>query len=152
MNITFVASGSAETAETILRALPEWFGIEEATQAYIEFAASHPTWIAHNDDGEAIGFLSIEQPFPHAAEIHVMGVLSQYHRQGIGRALTEAAEAHLRENGVQFLQVKTLSSDHPDAGYARTRQFYLGMGFMPLEVFPTLWGKHTPCLQLIKAL
>jgi GNAT superfamily N-acetyltransferase len=152
MKIERRESGSAAEAEKILRALPEWFGIEESTQAYIAFADDHVTFIARNEDENPIGFLSIEQHFPHAAEIHVMGVLPDYHRQGVGRTLTEATEDYLREQGVQFLQVKTLSSDHPDERYARTRQFYLSMHFMPLEIFPTLWGERIPCLQLIKSL
>lgn len=152
MTIEKAETGSAAVAEKILRALPAWFGIEESTRAYIAFADEHLTFIARNDVNEAIGFLSVEQHFSHAAEIHVMGVLPDYHRQGIGRALTEAAEDYLRGQGVQFLQVKTLSSDHPDEGYARTRRFYLGMDFIPLEVFPTLWGKGTPCLLLVKSL
>ncbi len=45
---------------------------------------------------------------------------------------------------VEFLQVKTLSAKHPDAGYGRTRQFYLAMGFRPLQEFPTLWGEANP--------
>ena len=51
-----------------------------------------------------------------------------------------------------FLQVKTLSDKHPDAGYAKTRAFYLAMGFRLLEEFPDLWGPTNPCWQLMKAL
>jgi ribosomal protein S18 acetylase RimI-like enzyme len=87
---------------------------------------------------------------PAAAEIHVMAVLPTHHRQGIGRALVTTAEAHLQQQGVRFLQVKTLSEKHPDAGYAKTRAFYQGMGFTPLEEFVDLWGEGYPCLQMLK--
>ena len=149
--IQSVMTGSGEHAEAILRALPKWFGIEEATQHYIDFANENLTFIATVDE-KVIGFLSIEQHSPHAAEIYAMGVLPGYHRQGIGRALLQATEAHLRDNSVNFLQVKTLSDKHPDEGYAKTRQFYCGVGFVALEEFPELWGKHNPCLQMIKVI
>jgi GNAT superfamily N-acetyltransferase len=81
-----------------------------------------------------------------------MGVLPAYHRQGVGRRLIQAAEDHLRESGTLMLQVKTLSEAHPDPFYQRTRQFYLSIGFVPLETFPDLWGSDEPSLQLVKCL
>lgn len=144
-------TGSGKHAQAILRALPKWFGIEEATQRYINFANENLTFTATINE-QVVGFLSIEQHSPQAAEIYAMGVLPEYHRQGIGHALLQATEKYLRDNGVVFLQVKTLSDKHPDVGYAKTRQFYYGVGFVPLEEFPELWGKHNPCLQMIKAI
>ena len=143
--------GSGDYAEAILRALPEWFGIEEATQHYIDFANENLTFTSTVDE-QVVGFLSIEQHSLQAAEIYAMGVLPDYHRQGVGRALVQATEKYLRDNGTVFLQVKTLSDKHPDGGYAKTRQFYYGVGFVQLEEFPELWGKHNPCLQMIKAI
>ncbi|MFN8377028.1 MAG: GNAT family N-acetyltransferase [Anaerolineae bacterium] len=135
----------------ILRALPQWFGIEEATRHYIESIDTLPTFLATEDDA-AIGFLSVQRHYPQSAEIYVMGVLPQAHRQGVGRALLAAAEGWLAGESVRFLQVKTLSPRHPDEGYKKTRAFYAGVGFVPLEEFPTLWGEHNPCLMLIKYL
>lgn len=65
---------------------------------------------------------------------------------------SELCEPILRAQKVEFLQAKTLSAKHPDVGYGRTRQFYLAVGFRPLEEFPDLWGEANPCLQLIKYL
>jgi len=135
--------------EPILRALPDWFGIEEATQQYVRDTAVLPTFIA-NATKQPVGFLTIKQHSDYAAEIQVMGVLPEWHRRGVGQTLLAASEAHLKQLGVEYLQVKTLSSRHPDKFYGRTRAFYLSMGFRPLEEFPTLWGEATPCLQLIK--
>ena len=48
--------------ETVLRDLPEWFGIEDATSAYIRDVASLPTFgIA----GEAILALKLHTLSPH---------------------------------------------------------------------------------------
>lgn len=144
-------TGVASLCEPILRSVPEWFGIEDANQHYLDYVNQNPTFIAMKDN-TPVGFLAIEQHFPQSAEIYVMIVHRDYHRQGIGRALIDAAEKHLKASGTRFLQVKTLSDKHPDEGYKLTRAFYLGVGFVPLEEFPTLWGEHNPALQMVKAL
>lgn len=143
--------GKATVCEPILRALPEWFGIEEATQQYIRDIEELPTLLAVSD-GEVIGFLTIRQHTEYAGEIHVMGVRQKVQRRGIGRALVDEAEEYLRECGVEYLQVKTLSSARPNENYRQTREFYAAMGFRPLEEFPLLWGEANPCLQMVKRL
>ena len=82
----------------------------------------------------------------------MIGVLADRHRGGIGRALLAAAEGWLRERGVRYLTVKTLSSTDPDPGYAGTRAFYEATGFVPLMELPTLWGAGNPCLVMLKTL
>jgi coenzyme F420-0:L-glutamate ligase / coenzyme F420-1:gamma-L-glutamate ligase len=130
----------------VLRDLPEWFGIEAATRAYVEAAASLTTFAA--GDGDA--FLSLKLHSPRAAEIHVMGVRRERQRQGLGSALVRAAEAWCAAHRVDYLQVKTIAQTEPDENYARTRDFYEAMGFTPLEVFPGLWDAANPALQLVK--
>lgn len=149
LQITGPILGLSAVCAPILRALPEWFGIEAATQDYIETIETLPTLLAEMD-GQPVGFLTIKQHSPYAAEIYVMGVRPDAHRCGVGRALQAHAETYLRQQGVEYLQVKTLSSAHPDAGYAKTRAYYLAMGFRPVEEFPTLWGEANPCLMLVK--
>ncbi|MFN8448111.1 MAG: GNAT family N-acetyltransferase [Anaerolineae bacterium] len=141
--------GQASMSEPILRALPDWFGIEEATRHYIQYTDDHPTFVAYEDE-QAAGFLALREHSVYSAEIYVMAVRPERHGRGIGRALVEAAEGHLRERGFEYLQVKTLADSHPDEGYRATRAFYQRMGFRPLEVFPTLWNPSNPCLQMIK--
>jgi ribosomal protein S18 acetylase RimI-like enzyme len=143
--------GQAAVCEPILRALPEWFGIEEATAQYVRDIDALPTFLA-SMDGEAVGFLTIKRHNAFSAEIHVMGVHPAHHHRGVGRALVRATEDHLLGQGVEYLQVKTLSDAHPDEGYARTRAFYRAMGFRPLQELPKLWGAGNPCLQMIKGL
>jgi GNAT superfamily N-acetyltransferase len=139
------------SCEGVLRALPGWFGIEEANLKYLRDIQGLPTFLAQEND-HVIGFLTLKQHTAFASEIHVMGVLPAVHRMGLGRALVEAAELHLREQGIEYLQVKTLSPKHPDQGYAKTRMFYQALGFRPLEEFPALWGAANPCLQMVKFL
>lgn len=143
--------GQAALCEPILHSLPEWFGIEEATRQYICDIEELPTFLALADD-DVIGFLTVRQHNECAAEIHVMGVHPEMHGNGVGRTLVTRVEEYLQHQGIEYLQVKTLSSTHPDENYASTRAFYFAMGFKPLEEFPTLWGDQSPCLQMIKRL
>ena len=94
--------------------------------------------------------LTLVSHSPYAAEIYVMAVLPEFHRQGIGRALIAHAEHVLAADGVEFLQVKTRGPSRPDEGYDRTRAFYSNYGFRPLEEFPDLWDSENPALQMIK--
>jgi len=141
----------AAECEPILRALPDWFGIESALQNYVREIDGLPTWLARVED-EVAGFVTLKYHSAYAAEVYVMGVTSQYQRQGLGRALVREAEAALVGEGVEYLQVKTLSPSNPDPAYARTRAFYQAMGFRPLEEFKQLWDENNPCLMMIKYL
>ena len=142
--------GKSFVCEPILCSLPQWFGIEEANAQYIRDIEVLPTFIALVDD-DVIGFLTLKQHNEYSAEIHVMGVTPRLHRKGVGRALLTRVEEYLQGQGVEYLQVKTLSDTHPDAAYARTRAFYMAVGFRPLEEFKTLWNEENPCLLMVKS-
>jgi coenzyme F420-0:L-glutamate ligase/coenzyme F420-1:gamma-L-glutamate ligase len=140
------AAERSRIAEVVLRDLPDWFGIEEATREYIETAATLRTFVAEPD----LGFLSVKQHTPAAAEIYVMGVRRTHHRAGIGRALVEEAESWCRAHGVRYLHVKTLGPSRPDEDYAATRAFYEALGFVALEELHGLWDEKNPTLVLVK--
>jgi coenzyme F420-0:L-glutamate ligase/coenzyme F420-1:gamma-L-glutamate ligase len=133
-------------AEAVLRDLPEWFGIEEATRAYIEAAATLPTFAV--EPGQ--GFLCLKQHTPHAAELYVMGVRREHHRRGIGRALLGAAESWCRAHGIRYLHVKTLGPSRSSRGYDATRAFYEAQGFVALEEIHGFWDEENPALILVK--
>jgi GNAT superfamily N-acetyltransferase len=143
--------GKSAACEPVLRGLPDWFGIEAAIVQYAAEIEALPTFLASTAEG-VIGFLSLKQHNPYAAEILVMGVKEAAHRQGVGKALVVEAEKWLREQGVEYVQVKTLGPSHSDPGYARTRAFYLALGFRPLEELNQIWDEHNPCLILVKRL
>jgi GNAT superfamily N-acetyltransferase len=140
------AEARSRLCEAVLRELPEWFGIEEATQHYIDAVADLPTFAVGDD-----AFLSLKLHTPRAAEVYVMGVRPRRHRRGLGTALLTAAEQYLREREVEYLQVKTLGPSRPSEGYERTRLFYEASGFVPLEEIHGLWEAN-PCLLLVKRL
>ncbi len=141
-------------ADVILRALPDWFGIESAIVDYVEqVAQTEDMWFwAARRASRPVGFLSLRRHNAYTAEVHCMGLLEEFHRRGIGAALVRTAEGRAQAQGMEFLTVKTLDASHPDAGYAKTRAFYAAMGFRPLEVFPTLWGEENPCVFMAKSL
>jgi GNAT superfamily N-acetyltransferase len=157
----YVTSGdhAPDTVERLLRLLPGWFGIESSNAEYVNKARELPAYLAWPDaeppadrgQRQPSGVLLAIRHFPLAAEIYLMAVDPAMHRRGGGRALIEALEADLVGDGVEFIQVKTIGSSHPDAGYAKTRQFYTGMGFHPLEEISGLWPDN-PCLIMIKSL
>jgi ribosomal protein S18 acetylase RimI-like enzyme len=125
--------------------------MEDSLIQYVKDADTMPTMLVKDGD-EVVGFLTIKKHFPESADIHCMGILPKYHRTGTGRQLVEALERHLKDEGVKIVQVKTVSADRDCASYAKTRAFYEGVGFIPLEVFPTLWDECNPCLVLVKPL
>jgi GNAT superfamily N-acetyltransferase len=145
--------GQSAVVNEILRALPDWFGIEESIVNYVKEVDALPAFLAREENSNRVaGFISIRQHFEHAAEVHLIAVHAEHHRAGLGRDLLRAAEQWLRSRGMKFLQVKTLSPARECAHYERTRKFYEAMGFVPLEEFPTLWGERNPCLMMVKGL
>ena len=144
-------SQQSKISESILRSLPQWFGIEQALIKYLEEIEKLPTLLAQIDN-RYVGFLTFKRHNQYAAELYVMGVYPKYQRCGIGCTLVCYTESILRQQNIEYWQVKTLAASHPDPFYAQTRAFYLAMGFRPLEEFTQLWGKDNPCLLMIKHL
>ena len=146
-----VEGDAGDICRTILDLLPSWFGIPEANDAYVQTAETHPSVIA-SVDGDDVGITTVKHHSAYAAEVYLMAVKPNFHRAGIGTAMLHHLEDLLATQGVEFLQVKTLSAARPDADYDKTRAFYLAYGFRPLEEFPTLWDPSNPALQLVKAI
>jgi len=144
--------GYAEYCKPVLSMLSDWFGIDEANQNYLKAIDQLPTFLALDEKQEVVGFLTVKQHYPTTAEVYITGVLPEYHRRGFGQRLLFAAENYLCNQGVMYLQVKTLSDSAPDPNYARTRAFYLAMGFNPLEELKTMWDDANPALLLVKSL
>jgi GNAT superfamily N-acetyltransferase len=137
--------------EAVLRSLPRWFGIEHALLMYARDSAVMPTF-ALAENSAVVGFLTLQEHFPHAWEIHCVAINAEVRGQGLGSRLLAHAEAWLIARGVTFLQVKTVAATSPSPYYAQTREFYARRGFTPMEIFPTLWDPHNPALQCIKVL
>jgi GNAT superfamily N-acetyltransferase len=152
-----ITSGTQDpaTVERLLAALPEWFGIESSNRAYIADAHELPTYLARpagSPGAQPVGVLLAHRHFPESAEIHLLAVAPELHRQGAGRALVASLAADLVADGCELLQVKTQGPSRPDEGYTRTRLFYASLGFLPLEERTDIWGPDNPCLFMVMPL
>ncbi len=134
----------------ILEALPDWFGIPEATEDYIAQSADKIFFCAYDQD-RPIGFLYLKETGNATVELYVMGVLKEFHRNGIGRKLFQRAKEAADEAGYSFMQVKTVQMGNYEE-YDQTNRFYLSLGFQEFEVFPELWGVQNPCQIYIMSL
>ncbi|MDU6595291.1 GNAT family acetyltransferase [Streptococcus salivarius] len=59
--------------DEVLKDLPEWFGIPESTQAYIEGAKDLQVWAAYQES-DLTGFVSLSYSSEECAEIDCLGV------------------------------------------------------------------------------
>ena len=144
------ASEKQKITRGILEALPDWFGVEESREEYIRKSADLPFYAAY-DGNQPIGFICLKEIGKDTAEICVMGVLKEYHRKGVGKALFEEAKKAAVRAGYSFLQVKTVQMGKY-ADYDATNRFYISLGFKEFEVFPTLWDEWNPCQVYVMAL
>lgn len=152
MKITEIAKDAEKQSISIqiLEALPDWFGIPEAREAYARDSAGKPFFAAFDED-KPVAFLYLKQTGRDTVELAVMGVLQEYHRKGIGSALFERAKEYAREQGYSFIQVKTVQMGKYRE-YDETNRFYRALGFKELEVFPTLWDEDNPCQIYVMAI
>ena len=131
----------------VLKDLPEWFGIPESTQAYIEGATTLQVWAAYQES-DLTGFVSLSYSSEDCAEIDCLGVKKSYQGRKVGSQLLATLESEARKK-VDYLQVKTVA-EGSNKDYDRTNVFYRSLGFKKLEIFPQLWGSQNPCQILIK--
>ena len=146
-------TGSAEKARivrSVLEALPDRFGIPEAREAYIRESGDRLLYAAY-EEGRPVGFVCLKETGRDTAELSVLGVLKEWHRQGVGRALFLRAKEAAAGKGYSFLQVKTVRMGVYEE-YDDTNRFYLAMGFKEFEVFPSLWDENNPCQVYVMSL
>ena len=77
-------------ARTVLEGLKEWFEVKESREGYIRDCVDW-MFFAAKDGDKAMGFLCLKETGKSTVELAVMGVLKDYHWQGIGRQLVEQA-------------------------------------------------------------
>lgn len=68
----------------ILRALPDWFGNEDAIADYVNKVQTMPFYAAF-DNETPVGFVAVKVHNIYTFEVCVMGVLEECHRRGIGK-------------------------------------------------------------------
>lgn len=134
----------------ILEALPEWFEIPESRVSYAKESRELP-FFADVEDDIARGFIVMKETSQYTVEICVMGVKKEYHRLGIGSKLFEAFYQSAKEQGYEFIQVKTVRAGmYPD--YDLTNAFYQKIRFRELECMEGLWDEANPCQVYVMAI
>lgn len=133
----------------IMNTLPDWFSPPEDIKKKSVIHRDMPFFVAFDGD-RAIGFIALKMHNQYTMDMYNLGVLKEYHRQGVGRAMLKAVEDYGRRNGFKFITVKTLDASAQYEPYEQTRAFYLKNGFYPLEVFPLFWNEENPCLFMAK--
>ena len=130
----------------------------------------HPRWFtqsALNDIGSAIrtdkgmvalaeekivGFATYKRIDTKTVELTWIGVYSNFHRKGIGRALLNSIEEELRREDCEVIEVDTLAATVDYEPYARTRNFYHAVGFTDVRVEPSAYKSGDDKLLLRKQL
>ena len=140
----------SEFVSSIINELKDWFEVEEPRLEYIEDSKVLPTFICFYDE-KPIGFLSLKETSKYTLELHVMGVLKEYHRHKVGTKLFEKAREYAKDNGYEFIQVKTVEMGYYDE-YDQTNHFYKSLGFKELEVIKSIWDEKNPCQIYIMSL
>ncbi len=137
-------------SRNVLEALRDWFEVDESREKYILDCAG---WIflAAKEEDQYVGFLCLKETGRETVELAVMGVLREYHRKGLGRALFEEAKKTAKEKGYSFMQVKTVK-EGVYADYDITNRFYQSLGFKEFEVIEEIWGKENPCQIYVMSL
>jgi ribosomal protein S18 acetylase RimI-like enzyme len=151
-HITYAFEDDPESKSTIcnsvLRSLPEWFGIEGAIRVYVD-GVRDLLFLKVLHGGDPVGFCAVRISYGINADLYVLGILKEFHGRGIGTGMIEHIRDHCRSSDIPYMTVKTLSERHPDANYAKTRKFYEKCGFEAFEEFPTFWGESSPCLYML---
>ena len=137
-------------ARKILENLKDWFEVEESREGYIRDCED---WIflAAKEDDKDVGFLCLKETGNATVELAVMGVLKDYHRNGIGRKLVEKAKEVAEASCYEFMQVKTVKMGIYE-DYDKTNYFYVSCGFKEFELFPLYWDEANPCQIYVMAL
>ena len=141
----------SKITQDILADLPMWFGIQSAIDEYVKNVKNYQ-FIKANVDSIPVGFISIKSNNSFTAEIYVMGIKRKYHRKKVGEKLLNHVSEMLRDEKYSYLLVKTLDESRKSKEYEITRLFYRKMGFIPIDVIPSIWGTDNPCLLMIKKL
>ena len=104
MHIIQIANDEDKKSITrnILEELPEWFGIPEAREEYIRDSAGKVFFCAMENEKD-LGFLYLKETGKDTVELAVMGVLKEYHREGIGKELFNRAKKAAKEMGYSFI-------------------------------------------------
>jgi GNAT superfamily N-acetyltransferase len=118
------------SAGELFRTVPDlaWIAGDEvmSAEAHLEHIAQGTVWVAQEEGGALIGFLTAERA---GDELHIweLAVHAGHQGRGVGRQLMEAAEAYTWREGLSSLTLTTFR------GVPWNEPFYARLGFETLE-------------------
>ena len=151
MNIQIKKSTDPLAALNISRKNPHYFNSEGLKRMEKDFKTG--VLIGAYYENTMVGFVSFKELNDQAVELVWIAVEPKYQDSGIGASLVKEGIKLLPKKYL-VCEMKTLSEIDPDPEYARTRNFYKRLGFIPLETinpYPN-WGKDNPCQIFVKIL
>jgi GNAT superfamily N-acetyltransferase len=155
LSIRDLTPDDAPACDAIIASLPYFFGDPAGVADCAKAVRSQPGVVALFDGGP-VGFITLERHFAESAEITWMAVHADHRRQGIGRALIEAAVERARRASVRTLCVLTLgpsvSEERGPDNYHGTRRFYRANGFVPLRELELRTWNDSHALMLARAI
>jgi len=132
-----------EEVMAIVRALPQWFS--ETGIKNMEIDLKYQRGLVAIKDDRIHGFLTF-YVYEGQAQLAWMGVLSEFHRQGVGRLLLTELIKTLKADGITLLKVNTLGDSVDYSPYESTRAFYQSLGFTE---FQRIQQNNPDCPELL---
>jgi GNAT superfamily N-acetyltransferase len=116
-----------EAVANVAQALSEWFD-ENARSRAIPLDCRYQDGFVAEDKWLVLGFITL---YVAEGQVNIgwMGVLPDWHGQGIGKRLMAAAIKYCRERKISELATYTLGDGVDYEPYEATRSFYFSQGF-----------------------
>ncbi len=150
-----MVAGDKPALMKILRNTPEFkpFEVavaEEVIDAYLNNPASGYSTLVAEDNGEIAGYICYgETPCTVGTwDIYWIAVDRARRGKGIGKMLSERAEAAIEQSGGRLAVIETSSTPL----YENTRSFYLARGFESVARVPDFYSPGDDKLILVKKL
>jgi len=151
MDIKITKTSDYKSALDIARKNPHFFNsngletIEDDLKSGILFGAF--------DVQKIVGFICFKELNTQVVELAWIAIGPEYQNKGIGTCLVNECLKLLPKKYL-ICEVKTLSEIDPDPEYAKTREFYKKLEFIPLETISPYkdWGTDNPCQIFVKIL
>jgi ribosomal protein S18 acetylase RimI-like enzyme len=139
----------------ILRNTPEFkpFEVtvaEEVIDSYLQDPGAGYSILVAEDSGKVAGYVCYgETPCTVGTwDIYWVAVDSSRRRRGIGKVLSESAEAAIKKSGGRLAIIETSSTPL----YENTRHFYLARGYKTVACIPDFYSPGDDKLILAKKL
>ena len=152
MSVRALSRSDAGACDAIVASLPYHFANADGRRDCARAVREQNGFVACDERGGVVGFLTFVRHFDASAEITWMAVHADHRRRGLGSALIDELCARLRSERRRLLLVFTVSPSDPDPepddGYGSTRRFYDSMGFLLARDVPELWGGDIAVLMV----